>query len=141
MFSVSESLLLVLDVTSSRFMSGSAAISLSYSFFEVSLRLSLKMLNVDGLIFSPSKLVTKTLEKSSFEMSRTSFLFLGVNMILFFQRFCWTSANDFGGCFLINCHSLVLSFARRSLLLELDLLLGLSSTKALVDSDFGLFKP
>lgn len=90
-FSYSESLLLVFDVISSRFISGNEAISFSFSLADATFRESRKILKVLGLIWRPSIAGTKYLLKSSLEMSRTSTLLRFPNFILFFQRFLSTS--------------------------------------------------
>ena len=56
------------------------------------LRLSLKILNVDGAHFLPIRSVVSYLLKSSLDTSRKSTRLRGVNVMLFFQRFPSISA-------------------------------------------------
>ena len=88
--------------SASFFIAGKLAIILCESSESTLLRLSLKMLNVDGLTSYPFMSLVLYFEKSSCEISSQSLLVLGPLRILFFQRFCSIYSKFFGGCFTTN---------------------------------------
>ena len=75
------------------------------------------MLNVEGVTFSPSTIdLVYFSRKSSSVISRKSFAYLLLKLMLFFQRFFSISAIEVGAVFLMNLKSALMAFAFRGTL-------------------------
>jgi formate hydrogenlyase subunit 4 len=74
-------------------------------------------LNVEGVTFSPSTIdLVLFSRKSSSEISRKSFAYRWVKLMLFFQRFFSISAIEVGAAFLMNLYSDLMALAFRGTL-------------------------